>query len=79
MHIARQAVKLGNEDRAFPRAGLGERRGELRATVESIRAFAGFDLDMLGGDLEALGSGESECCASSPSPDLPCLAVLTRM
>jgi hypothetical protein len=40
MHIARQAVKLGNEDRAFPLAGLGERCGKLRATVESIRAPA---------------------------------------
>ena len=39
-------------------AGLSERGLELRATLERIRALAGFDLDELGGDLEPLGPGE---------------------
>jgi hypothetical protein len=58
MHITRQTIQLGNDDSAFPLAGLGEARGELRATIQSIRALAGFDLDMLGDDLKALSLGK---------------------
>jgi hypothetical protein len=39
-------------------AGLGQRGGELRATIERVRALPRLDLDMLGDDFEALGLGE---------------------
>ncbi len=58
MHIAGQPIELGDYDRAFALAGFGERRGELRATIERIRALAGFDLDILGNDFEAFSLGE---------------------
>src|SRR5262245_39417952 len=59
MHIAAQPVELCDEDRAFRLAGMRERRGQLRATVERIRAFAGLDLDMLANHLDTLGLGEA--------------------
>ena len=59
MDVSAQPIELGNRDGAFTvPAGLGERGGELRATLDRIRAFAGFDLDELGDDLITLGGGE---------------------
>jgi hypothetical protein len=62
--------------------GLGQGGGQMRAAIERIGALPCLDLDMLAGDLEALGVGEaamSSRCASIPSPLLPCPAVETRM
>ena len=58
MHVARQAIQLRNNNRAFELAGLGEGGGELRAAIKCVRPLPGFDLDELGGDLEILGGGE---------------------
>jgi hypothetical protein len=58
MHVAGQTIQLSNDDRAFELAGLGERGGELRATIQRVRSLAGFDLYKLGGDLQTLGRGE---------------------
>ena len=60
VHVTRQSVELGDDNRARPSvaAGLGEGGGELRAALESVRALACLDLDMLGDDLEPLGLGE---------------------
>jgi hypothetical protein len=58
MHVTRQTIQLGNDDSAFPLPGLGEACGELRATIQGIRALAGFDFDMLGDDLKTLSLGK---------------------
>src|SRR5262245_26371929 len=58
MHVAAQAVQLGDDNRSAQLLGGFERRCELRALVESIGAFAGFNLDKLGRDVERFGSGE---------------------
>jgi hypothetical protein len=54
MHVARQPIELGDDDGALALTGLGERCGELRATIESIRALARLDLDVssTGGTIE---------------------------
>jgi hypothetical protein len=43
MHVTRQPIELGDDDRAPPLAGLGERGRELRPTLQGIHALAGFD------------------------------------
>ena len=60
MHVARQAIQLGDDDRRPPAlpAGLGERISEFRTAIERVRAFARFDLDMFGDDLETFGLGK---------------------
>jgi hypothetical protein len=58
---ARQPVELGDNDRRppAPTARLGQCGGELWAAIERIGALAAFDLDELGGDLEAFNRGEA--------------------
>jgi DNA invertase Pin-like site-specific DNA recombinase len=75
--VTREAVELGDHDRAFAAARLVERGGELRAQVERVRALAGFDLDMFADDRKAFGVGEA-LDASRPRPDLPWLSVETH-
>jgi hypothetical protein len=59
MDVPAEAIELGNRDGAFTvTAGLGERGGELRAALDSVRAFAGFDLDEFADDLVTFGGGE---------------------
>jgi hypothetical protein len=59
MDVSAEAIELGNRDGAFTvPAGRGERGGELRAALDRIRAFAGFDLDEFADDLVTLGGGE---------------------
>ena len=54
MDVARQRVELGHRDRAVHRAGLGERRRQLRPAVERVAAFASLDLDEFRDDLVTL-------------------------
>jgi hypothetical protein len=73
--IARQAVELGDRDWAALRPRLCERRRQLRSTIERIAPFACFDLDELGGNVEALARREprkASRCPAMPSPDRPC-------
>ena len=73
MHVARQAIQLGDDDGTFPLAGLGERRRKPRATIERVRSLAGFDLDEMAGDLETLGlreAGERRLLRFQPEPGL---------
>ena len=59
MDVSAQPIELGNRYGAFTvPAGLGERGGELRAALDRIRAFAGFDLDEFADDLVTLGGAE---------------------
>jgi hypothetical protein len=58
MYVAGQPIELGYDGGALTLAGLGERRRKLRATIQSIRALARLDLDVLGDDLKALGLRE---------------------
>ena len=58
-HIARQAIELRHDDRAFGLAGQGEGGCQLRPAVEGIRALAGLDLGELLDDGNALGFGET--------------------
>jgi hypothetical protein len=59
MNAPAEATELGNRDGAFTvTKGLGKRGGELRAALDRIRAFAGFDLDEFADDLVTLGGGE---------------------
>jgi hypothetical protein len=59
MHVARQAIELGDDYRDLPLAGAGEGGGELRAAFDCVGALAGVDLNMFGDDLEALRGGEA--------------------
>ena len=60
MHVAAEPIQFADDNRAFAMAARGfERGGELRATVEGVRALAGLDLGERGGDFEALGGGEA--------------------
>ena len=54
MHVARETIELGDRDRAAQRPRLGERRRQLRPTIERVASLAGLDLDELGHDLEPL-------------------------
>jgi hypothetical protein len=58
-HVPREAVELGNNDRASVGAPNGQRCGELRAAVQGIGTLAGLDLDELGGQHKALGLGKA--------------------
>jgi hypothetical protein len=60
VHVTRQSVELGDDDRArLPvAASLGEGGGELRAAIEGVRTFARLDLGELPKDPEPLGLGE---------------------
>jgi hypothetical protein len=51
MHVARQTIQLRNNDRTLEAASISQGGGELRATIQRVGAFAGFDLDKLGDDL----------------------------
>ena len=62
--IAREAVELGHDDRAFRQASRGEGRSQLRPTIESVRALAGLDLGKLVQDYYTLGFGEAGDCGS---------------
>ena len=81
-HVPRQAVELGDDDRRLGLAGHGQRGGELRAPVERVGAFAGFDFDKLGEDFAAfrLGEpGEGGALGLDAQTGLALLAVETRM
>ena len=56
MHVAGETIELGDRNRATQRAGLGEPRSELRATIERIASLAGLDLDELGDDFVLLAA-----------------------
>ena len=58
-NVARQAIELGHDDRAFGLAGKGEGGRQLRPSIESVRALAGFDLGELLDDGNALGLGKA--------------------
>jgi hypothetical protein len=58
MHVARKPVQLGDRDRATLAARLRKSSGKLRASIESIRAFAGFYLDLDLDQVEAFRRGE---------------------
>src|SRR5271154_2337686 len=65
MDVSAQSIELGNRDDAFAvTAGLGERGGELRAALDRIRAFTGFDLDEFADDLVTLDGGEKGDCGA---------------
>ena len=80
MHVAAEAIELGDEDRAFRPAGSRECRRELWPAVERVGALARLDLDMLGDDFDPFRRGEALDNGSLgiPSPLLPCLVVETR-
>jgi hypothetical protein len=40
MHVTRQPVELGDDDRAFQLARRVQRGGELRASIQRIRPLA---------------------------------------
>src|SRR3984957_5605929 len=52
MHVAREAIELGDHDRASHRPRFGERRRQLRPAVERVASLASFDLDEFGHDIE---------------------------
>ena len=58
MHVAREAVELGDRDRGFQRPRLRKRRRQLRPAVERVASLAGFDLDEFGGDFVIRVLGE---------------------
>jgi hypothetical protein len=59
MHIAAQAVELGDRNRAFATPGLGKRGGKLRPPFQGIRTLPSFDLYEFAADLEALSGGKA--------------------
>ena len=58
MHVAGEPVELGDRDRATLAARLRKSSGKLWAAIESIRAFAGFYLDVDLDQIEAFRRGE---------------------
>ena len=54
VHVAPQAVELGDDHRGLELAGVPERRGQLRPTIQRIVALSGLDLGVAGGDLVAV-------------------------
>src|SRR3954453_15889889 len=59
VHVAREPVELGHDNRPLQPAGPCQRRGELRPALQRVRALAGFDLDEFGVDLVALAATEA--------------------
>ena len=59
MHVAGQAIELGNKDRALRLAGFRERCGKFRPTLERVGTLACLDLDMLADDLDPFRLGEA--------------------
>ena len=59
MDIAAEPIQLGYDNRALAPLCLGERRGQLRAAIKGVGAFAALNFDMLAGKLQAFSLGES--------------------
>jgi hypothetical protein len=59
MHVAEQAIQLRHDNGRLGLAGLRQRRGKLRATVEFIGTLAGLHLDKLAQRRQALGCNEA--------------------
>jgi hypothetical protein len=59
MDVARETVKLCDQNRTLCLAGLCQRRSQLWPAIERVGTLAGFDLDMLGDDLNPLGFCEA--------------------
>jgi hypothetical protein len=57
--VARETVELGHNDGALACAPCSQGSGKLWPPLECVRSLAGFDLDELGGQLEALSLGEA--------------------
>jgi hypothetical protein len=53
MHVAREAIELGDHELAPHRPRFGKRRRQLRPVVERVASLASFDLDEFGRDIEA--------------------------
>jgi hypothetical protein len=58
MHVAREAIEFGDQDRAPHRPRLGERRRQLRPAIERVASLAGLDLGELRREVEARLAGE---------------------
>jgi hypothetical protein len=55
VHVAAQAVELGDDDRGFRLAGRGRCLSQHRSAIECVGALAGLDLDVLGQDSQPFG------------------------
>jgi hypothetical protein len=54
MYVAAEPIELGDDHSAANELRLGQRRLELRPTVEGVRSLGGLDLDMLADELDPL-------------------------
>jgi len=63
-HIAREAIELGDKNRAFLLPRYGQRCGKLRPSVEGVGSPAGFYLSELAGDGDAFSVSEACDCRS---------------
>ena len=73
-YIPAETVELGDENRAFQLAGLGERPGKNWATVEGIKPFGRFDLFKILDDFKPVSGAkrrQASRWASSPRPERP--------
>ena len=59
VHVAGQPIELRHRDGALRFAGVGQRRGELRAPLEGIAALAGLDLQVFADQFQAFGCGKA--------------------
>jgi hypothetical protein len=75
MHVAAEAIELGDQDGAFRFAGSRERRREFRPAIERVGALSRLDLDMLGDKSDPLGLGEAVDCGSLRLYPKPALAL----
>ena len=61
-HVAAEPVELGNRDRALLALRPRQCGDKLRAAIKRVRTLAGFDLDELGNDREAVRRTERDDC-----------------